>query len=962
MSNDDFLDSGDRNLDPSIADAQIQRSGTLDQKNSFHTGSEDLVLPTVHPESIELSSLPAQLSTVDQSTLKRNPNRDTPCPNPALTTEVHLLSDVETPGYELLELPILGGMGCVYKAWNCQLERTVALKLSRKDKTKNDSRDEEQDRKLRIEAANLARIDHPSIAACYGYGRFGRYSFFEMQWIEGITLADFIEHLFRHSLQSAFGEKELIPWMQDMVESLIYALVRGIHHQDLKPQNVMLTPKRMVKATTKLPSTPNEVKVFCQTHDVKIMDFGLARRSKESQSSKSLSGTPSYMAPEQILCKSIEPMHVDMYCLGGILYACLTGKSPNRSSIDGIKKAYDDQDVSEVCNRPNPRSLFSHVAPDIEAIALKCLSVSPSDRYETLDDLLNDIRAIPRNLPLNARPISPFERMLKYVRRHPYAVSIITLLILGLGTTAALAFQLSQSYKETQAARKSDRETFQRTIDAVAIMDNEFLTDEQLNQPANRELAIRFKSKLFDLYQLLNSRPHLEVEDRRKLAETSSRLATDQRERGDYELAVKFFASTLQQHEKLLENNSENENDKANRVSTLIDLNYVKSMLSRDLYPADNLLKESLRAIDLAEALGNEAVRLNALTSFGSINYAIDGRTGAVRVADLTTKTINEAFEFKPSSTKEKIAKARALYRLGYLAYKGRCGRHPACYEESISIYEELMADSANQSMRLGREFAVLLSSYTMTLTNQYCTELGKPQRSEADRAENERLKGKIEYNYLRALSLLDEAQRNDPLNNLILRSQISLHWNFADFYHQVTYHEPSDAPIQAEEHHRNQCIAKCKELFNRQPQSAWAIQTMALHLFRLAVCKQVQGDRKAVRSILLRMMEIHDWEAVVQFELLDKIRLVHFLLELLAEDEEFEIQSFELLEIVVEKALKQCIDAGYSPAKQFTVNKLKPISVKALENRDPPMHACLRNCELLRRMLNYRSQQYDEH
>ena len=159
-----------------------------------------------------------------------------PVPSVELQTRQHLLSGVDTPGYILLDAPLEGGMGAVYRAWNIQLERVVALKLSKLEGNNSSNQDQ-----LRTEAANLARIEHPSIASCYGFGHFDGFSFFEMQWIEGVTLHELIEFLHQHNLQRSLENRVVLQWGKSLTEALIYCQMRGLNHLDLKPKNVMLT-------------------------------------------------------------------------------------------------------------------------------------------------------------------------------------------------------------------------------------------------------------------------------------------------------------------------------------------------------------------------------------------------------------------------------------------------------------------------------------------------------------------------------------------------------------------------------------------------------------------------------------------------------------------------------------------------------------------------------------------------
>jgi serine/threonine protein kinase len=336
-------------------------------------------------------------SSDDASSLQEDPTIVNPSGQPTpdtIGTKVRYFGD-----YELVEEIARGGMGVVYKARQTNLNRTVALKMILAGQMAS-----EQDvQRFYIEAEAAARLNHPNIVAIHEVGEHNGEHYFSMDYVEGQNLADVVG-------QRPLSAQKAAVYLKTIAEAIHYAHEQGTLHRDLKPSNILID----------------------HTDQPRITDFGLAKRiESDSQltATGSVLGTPSYMPPEQAAAKRglIGPAS-DVYSLGAVLYHSLTGQPPFQAetALDTLLLVIDSDPVQ-------PQSLNPKIPADLATICLKCLEKWPEHRYHTAQELADDLGRFLDYEPIEARPASSARRAWSWTKRHPWAISAVSLLaIFGL--------------------------------------------------------------------------------------------------------------------------------------------------------------------------------------------------------------------------------------------------------------------------------------------------------------------------------------------------------------------------------------------------------------------------------------------------------------------------------------------------------------------------------------------------
>ncbi len=332
-----------------------------------------------------------------------------------------------------------GGMGEVWKAWDKDLRRWVALKLLK-------GTDAKELERFRREARTAARLSHPSICAVHDVGEAAGRNFIAMQYIQGSTLSDFPRS----------DVRRLAGYLRDAAAALHVAHEAGIVHRDIKPDNLMIE------------SGPNP--------RIVVMDFGLARNLevKDHRSSAGmLIGTPFYMSPEQAERRPVIDRRTDVYSLGAALYEILAGRPPfQERDLHSLLRQISETD-------PPPPSGFRPDLPrDLETIVLKCLEKDPKRRYATALELSADLTRWLEGEPILAHPPSTLYRLGKFVRRKR---SLLGVALVGAICVAMVAAILIPRWR-TEARGRREKEA------ALAREENRRRTEREARDRARPHL------------------------------------------------------------------------------------------------------------------------------------------------------------------------------------------------------------------------------------------------------------------------------------------------------------------------------------------------------------------------------------------------------------------------------------------------------------------------------------------
>lgn len=254
--------------------------------------------------------------------------------------------------YEIIEILGIGGMGAVYKAYDRDIERLIAVKVIRPDLAANP----ELLQRFKQELLLARQIAHKNVVRIFDVRESAGIKFITMEYIEGRDLRSLLEE------KGKLPASEALEIMQQVCAGLAAAHAEGVIHRDLKPGNIMRDPNGRVV----------------------VMDFGLARTMDAPGMTRTgaMLGTMEYMSPEQAKAEKLDARS-DLFTAGLILYELMTGKTPYQaeSAVASLLKRTQERATPMV-------EVDSSVSRSLSAVVAKCLETDPKDRYQSIEELI----------------------------------------------------------------------------------------------------------------------------------------------------------------------------------------------------------------------------------------------------------------------------------------------------------------------------------------------------------------------------------------------------------------------------------------------------------------------------------------------------------------------------------------------------------------------------------------------
>ena len=263
--------------------------------------------------------------------------------------------------YEIHDLIGVGGMAYVYRAYDRVEDRWVAIKILKEEFSNNS----EFLRRFRNESRAIAMLSHPNTVRVYDVSFGDKIQYIVMEYIDGITLKQYIEQ------EGAIRWNEAVHFTAQILMALEHAHSKGIIHRDIKPQNIMLL----------------------QNGTIKVADFGIARflQSETTTMTDKAIGSVHYIAPEQARGDYITDK-ADIYSVGVMLYEMLTGKLPFEAD-NAVSVALMQLQAKPVM----PRELNPAIPRGLEQITMRAMEKNPMDRFQSAGEMLDDLEEFRRN-------------------------------------------------------------------------------------------------------------------------------------------------------------------------------------------------------------------------------------------------------------------------------------------------------------------------------------------------------------------------------------------------------------------------------------------------------------------------------------------------------------------------------------------------------------------------------------
>lgn len=514
--------------------------------------------------------------------------------------------------YELKELLGHGGMGSVYRAERVdgEVRIQVAIKLIR-----STINDEATHARFLGERQILASLTHPNIARLLDAGHIaqeggGLRPYLVMELVEGKTSEEWA---------NGRGAKEIVELFVSVCDAVSYAHRQLIVHRDLKPSNILVTSRG----------------------EPKLLDFGIAKHLDATATMTHVLFTPAYASPEQV-SGGILGTGSDIYSLGAVLYRLLTGRSPHQ--FQNAESAGIQASITQ-SHPDRPSAINPDCKGDLDSIILRCLRKEPAERYASVDQLRDDLKAYLESRPVAARRGESLYRARKFLRRY------------WLPVAAAVAILLSMLWGWTTTQR--EKRIAERRFAEVRGLAGKLLDVENQIRNMPESLAVRKQIVETVLTSLkgLSAEVRDDIKLRTEVANAYRRVAEVQARRSQSSFGLHQDAlNSLRNAELLL---SSIERSRKNNSEAALEWFYIQSALADTLY---DLTKEEE---SVSTARKNAAELEGYLREIPQLNDAEE--QVAIRVYSSTARSLlnagytEEAIHYDQLYTKATSARADRL-------------------------------------------------------------------------------------------------------------------------------------------------------------------------------------------------------------------------------------------------------------------------------------------------------------